>query len=175
MVRIFVITYGHDDPRKCSALKMIKLGYATKVSDIRFLPKNCLILNPYSNNILTPLDAEIINNYGIAVVDVSWKNGLEVLKKLSYSKRPQRVLPLLFAGNPINYAVATRLSSMEAVAAALYITGFKDHSLRILSTFKWGQTFYNLNKDLLNLYSQCTSVDEVIKIQNQILRKFNDG
>lgn len=175
MVKIFVVSYGHDDPRKCSALKMVRLGYAVKVSDVQHLPKNCLILNPYSSDILTPLDREIINNYGLAVLDVSWRDGLEVLNGLSRRiRRPQRVLPLLFAGNPVNYAVATKLSSVEAVAAALYITGFKDLSLKILSIFKWGRTFYGLNKELLDLYSQCTSVDEVIKVQGEVLKKIKE-
>lgn len=173
MVKIFVISYGHDDPRKCSALKMVKLGYATRVNSIHVLPKNCLILNPHSDSILTPLDKDLISNYGLAVIDVSWKGDLGILKKLINYKRPQRVLPLLFAGNPVNYAIATKLSSVEAVAAALYITGFKDLSLKVLSIFKWGHTFYDLNREILELYSRCTSKDEVIKIQDDILKKLN--
>ncbi len=173
MVKVFIVSYRHDDPKKCSALKMVKLGYAVKVSNLNHLPKNCLILNPFSNTILTPLDRELIGRYGLTVIDVSWEEGLEILKRLSKTKRPQRILPLLLAGNPINYAVPTKLSSLEAVTAALYITGFKDLSLKILSSIKWGHTFYELNKNLLELYSQCTSIHEVIKIQEEVIRKIN--
>lgn len=173
MVRLFVISYGHDDPRKCSALKMVKLGYAVRVGSIRLLPNNCLILNPFSNVLLTPSDRVLISKYGLAVIDVSWEEGLEVLKRLSTYRRPQRILPLLFAGNPINYAVAAKLSSLEAVAATLYITGFKELSLKILSIIKWGRTFYELNRDLLERYSKCASVDDVIKVQDEVLKKLS--
>lgn len=173
MVKVFVVSYRHDDPRKCSALKMVKLGYAVKVGSINHLPKNCLILNPFSNIVLTPSDRELIGKYGLSVIDVSWERGLEELRKLSKTGRPQRVLPLLLAGNPVNYAVPTKLSSLEAVAAALYITGFKELSLKILSLIKWGHTFYELNKNLLELYSQCTSIYEVIKIQDEVIKKIS--
>ncbi len=174
MVKVFVVSYGHDDPRKCSALKMVRLGYAVRVRNIHSLPKSCLILNPLSRTVLTPLDKELVSRHGLAVIDVSWKEGLGELERLSSSERPQRVLPLLFAGNPTNYAVATKLSSLEAVAAALYITGFKDLSLRILSITKWGNTFYELNKELLTIYSQCTSVDELMKVQDEVLRRLKN-
>jgi pre-rRNA-processing protein TSR3 len=171
MVRVFVISYGQDDPKKCSAIKMVRLGYAIRVSSFHELPRKCLVLNPLSNKVLTPSDRDYIINHGLAVIDVSWNEGVEVLKRLLRDKRPQRVLPILFAGNPINYAVATKLSSLEAVAAALFITGFKDEALKILSIVKWGDTFYKLNKELLELYSKCTTVDEVNNIQKEVMKK----
>jgi len=171
MVRVFVISYGQDDPKKCSALKMVRLGYAVRVSSFHELPRKCLVLNPLSNKVLTPSDRDYIINYGLAVIDVSWNEGVEVLKRLLRDKRPQRVLPILFAGNPINYAVATKLSSLEAVVAALFITGFKDEALKILSIVKWGDTFYKLNKELLELYSKCITVDEVNNIQKEVMKK----
>ncbi len=175
MVRVFVISYGQDDPKKCSALKMVRLGYAVRVSSFHELPKKCLILNPLSNKVLTPPDRFYISNYGLAVIDVSWNEGIDILKELLRDKRPQRVLPILFAGNPINYAVATKLSSLEATAAALFITGFKDEALKILSIVKWGDTFYKLNKELLELYSRCSNVDEVNNIQKEVIKKISNN
>lgn len=171
MVNIYVITYYHDDPSKCTALKMVRLGYAVKVNNIRELPRQCLVLNPLSDIILTPADKEVIEKYGIAVIDVSWNSSLHVLRKLMNNRYNHRVLPLLFAGNPVNYGRATKLSSLEAVVAALYITGYKDLALRLLTIFKWGRTFYELNKELLDSYSKCSSRDEVLKIQDEVIKK----
>ncbi len=173
MVNIYVITYHHDDPSKCTALKMARLGYAIKVSNIRELPRRCLVLNPLSNAILMSTDKEVIEKYGIAVIDVSWNSGLHVLRGLMSNRYRynHRALPLLFAGNPINYGKAAKLSSLEAVSAALYITGYKDLALRLLTIFKWGRTFYELNKELLDNYSKCSSLDEVLKIQDEMIKK----
>jgi pre-rRNA-processing protein TSR3 len=58
------------------------------------------------------------------------------------------------AGNPTNYAKPGRLSSVEAIAAALYITGFRNLAQRILREFSWGETFLTLNHDPLEDYSR---------------------
>lgn len=171
MVKIFVVHYSQDDPRKCTALKMVRLGYATRVSGVHEIPKGCLILNPLATEVLTPLDRTYVSNHGLAVIDTSWNEGLNILKKLTYLRRPQRVLPVLFAGNPINYGVATRLSSLEAVASALYIVGYRDEALKLLSIVKWGRTFYELNKELLEAYSNSRDVSELLNIQGDVLKR----
>jgi pre-rRNA-processing protein TSR3 len=63
-----------------------------------------------------------------------------------------RRLPILLAGNPTNYGIAGRLSTAEALAAALILTGFRQPAGVILSLFKWGQTFLSLNQDPLEKY-----------------------
>ncbi|MDX1798732.1 MAG: DUF367 domain-containing protein [Candidatus Lokiarchaeia archaeon] len=50
------------------------------------------------------------------------------------------------AANPTNYGKWEKLSSAEALAAALYITKFFDLANVILSKFSWGKTFKELNK-----------------------------
>jgi pre-rRNA-processing protein TSR3 len=170
MIRIYVIRYDGDDPKKSTGLKLVRLGYAIR-ADLRRISRKTIILNPFSKKVLTPADRDLIAKYGIAVIDTSWNTGIETLKKLSRLRRESRILPILFAGNPINYGIATKLSSVEAVAAALYITGFKDQARGILNTVKWGHTFIELNKELLERYSLARSPEEVIKIQNEVINK----
>jgi len=168
--KIYVVRLGGDDPKLSTALKLVRLGYAKRIH-VREIPLNSIVLNPLSQDILKPSDSALIKRHGIVVLDTSWNSGLEDLRDLASKHRyEQRVLPVLKAGNPVNYGILTKLSSAEAVAAALYITGFKEYSLEILSKFKWGPTFYELNKEYLERYSSARSVKELIKIQNEILR-----
>lgn len=161
---------GGDNPKLSTALKLVRLGYATRIH-VRDIPPHSVVLNPFSQDILKPSDSVLLRKHGIVVLDTSWNSGLEDLRNMSGKhKYEQRVLPVLKAGNPVNYGVLTKLSSVEAVAAALYITGFKKYSLEILSKFKWGPTFYELNKEYLEMYSNAKSAEELIEIQGKILR-----
>ncbi|MEM0037310.1 MAG: DUF367 family protein [Zestosphaera sp.] len=173
--RIYVVRLGGDDPKLSTALKLVRLGYAER-AHLGSLPARSLILNPYSNRILSPEDSAIISRNGLTVLDTSWNSRLEALRGLAGRRScEQRVLPVLKAGNPINFGLLTKLSSAEAVAAALYITGFKDLALEVLSKFKWGPTFYELNKNYLERYSRAASREEVLEIQAEVLRAHGIG
>jgi pre-rRNA-processing protein TSR3 len=124
----------------------------------------------FTDEVLSPLDRDVISRCGIAVVDSSWKRDIEVIRRVSTAWRgPKRILPALVAGNPINYGRVSLLSSAEAVAAALYIVGYTEESLKILSLFKWGKTFLDLNRELLEAYSRASSVDDVLRTQREFL------
>jgi pre-rRNA-processing protein TSR3 len=69
------------------------------------------------------------------------------------------------AGNPTNYAKATKLSTVEALAGALQIAGFKEEAEKILSIFTWGHTFMELNTDLLEVYASAKDSAEIVKMQ----------
>jgi len=159
VVKIYVIGYREDDPKKCTAEKMVRMGFAKRVSRI---PSGCIVLNPFADKVLLPKDRELVALKGVAVIDVSWKHGIDKLREKRFLRAVNaRLLPLLIAANPINYGKPFKLSSVEAVAAALFITGFKDEALRILSAFKWGMQFFNLNKDLLERYSKAESENDI--------------
>ncbi len=168
--RIYVIRYGSDDPRKSTALKLVRFRLAYRVNP-KQLPKYVVVLNPFAKEILVPNDRHYVINYGLAVVDTSWNQINEVKELFRRLRGVHRILPLLKAGNPINYGVLSKLSSAEALAAALYIIGLKEQAKEVLSKFKWGHTFFELNNELLERYSRSNSKEEIIKIQNELLRK----
>jgi pre-rRNA-processing protein TSR3 len=67
--------------------------------------------------------------------------------------------------NPVNYGKPEKLSSVEAVSAALYIIGFPQQGLELLNKFKWGPNFYILNKGPLDDYSRCRTEREIITVE----------
>jgi pre-rRNA-processing protein TSR3 len=81
-----------------------------------------------------------------------------------------RCLPILIAGNPVNFGKLTKLTTAEAIAAALYIAGFKKEAEDILSIFTWGHTFLELNKMLLDNYITAKDSAEIVEMQTRLLR-----
>ena len=162
--RIYVVYYGEDDPRKNTSLKMIKKGFALKTSYRRLYGKP-LILNPYSNTYLGPWHRSLIDRYGLVVVDASWK---KLTPEKLYRVHGVHVkLPPLLPGNPINYGKPCILSSIEAVAATLYITGYIDVYEKLLGLYKWMKTFHTLNQELLKDYS-------IVENNEQLLETIKD-
>jgi pre-rRNA-processing protein TSR3 len=129
-------------------LVLKKHGMIKVFSKMSMVPKRSIVLNPEFPMMLSPEDRNIAMRYGITVIDTSWKSpDNSVFHTL---KAPfQRSLPRLLAANPINYGVPNLLSSAEALAAALFILGFPEQAMEILSKFKWGMSFIKLNEALL--------------------------
>lgn len=69
----------------------------------------------------------------------------------------------------MNYGVPTKLSTAEALAAALYIAGFQDEAKRLLSVFKWGPHFIELNHERLDAYAKTKDSTGVIELQKQFM------
>jgi pre-rRNA-processing protein TSR3 len=75
------------------------------------------------------------------------------------------------AANPVNYGIPTKLSTVEALAAALYIAGFSEQAKELLSKFKWGPQFIALNAELLEDYAQAKNSADVVKVQNEYINQ----
>ena len=153
-MKLQVLMFYQDDPKKCTAAKMIKFGFAKSIKKIA---NNSLVLDPFSEQTLLPKDRTSIN--AIVGIDCSWN-----LAEKAFSKNfngLKRKLPPLLAGNPVNYAKLNKLTTAEALSGALFILGFKKESLELLDKFKWGHTFYELNQNLLAEYSNADSENQV--------------
>ena len=149
-----VLMFYQDDPKKCTAAKMVKFGIA---KNIKKIGNKGLVLDPFSEKTLLPSDKSLINS--IIGIDCSW-----TLAEQAFSKKfngIKRKLPPLLAGNPVNYSKLNKLTTAEALSASLFILGFRADALAILDKFKWGHTFYELNQNLLDEYSKLESEDQI--------------
>ena len=71
------------------------------------------------------------------------------------------------AGNPINYSKVNKLTTVEALAGAVYILGESKLMHTLLQKFKWGPTFFALNENLLEEYSQAKAESEILDISHE--------
>lgn len=124
-------------------------------------------MNPFSKVAFSPADRERVEKAGIVALDCSWEHAEKVLSH--HVRGTARCLPVLIAGNPTNFAKATKLSTAEAIAGALYIAGFKDEAQKLLGIFTWGHTFFELNSTLLDAYAVAKDSAEVVVIMQEKL------
>ena len=160
--RILTFEMRQDDPAKCTSAKMRKFGFS-RGTRRESIPRDSIVLNPAGETPVLRKDREIAQDHGLVVIDCSWNRAGPVFTQ--HFKGNQRKLPALLAGNPTNYSKLGSLSSLEAVAAALYIMGFKSYSERILSIYKWGPTFLSLNRDALEDYFKANNIVEVLELE----------
>jgi pre-rRNA-processing protein TSR3 len=168
-LRLTIYLANQCDPKRCTGLKLKRHGLARVVTSIKFLPRRAIVLNPFGEIAFSPADRQRIQDFGLAALDCSWEHAKKVLS--THVKGTSRCLPILLAGNPTNYAKATKLSTVEAIAGALYIAGFRDEAEKVLSIFVWGHTFMELNHALLENYASAKDSTEIIEMQ----RSFTHG
>jgi pre-rRNA-processing protein TSR3 len=85
-----------------------------------------------------------------------------------YYRGNDRRLPYLVAANPIHYGHLYELSSIEALASALFLIKHETQARRILSIYKWGPAFLSLNQDLLNEYQWAKTEEDVVEIEKNV-------
>ena len=110
---------------------------------------------------LSPADLPLIQQYGIAGINCSWNRLNEIPFGKMGSGRTQRILPLLYAANSVNYGRPFKMNTAEALAASLYIVGLKEDAVNLLYPFGYGKEFIRLNYVALEAYSNCSSAAEV--------------
>jgi len=170
-LRVTIYHANQCDPKRCTGLKLKRHGFARTVNKLRFLPKRAIVLNPFSEIAFSPADRKRVEDFGLVALDCSWEHAEKVMQK--HVKGTSRCLPILIAGNPVNFGKATKLTTAEALAAALYIAGFKQEAVELLSIFTWGHTFLELNQAMLDNYTKALDSSEVIKMQNELNRNTN--
>ena len=98
---IRLIMYEQDDPRKCTAAKMIRDGNAKR---IKHAADATLLLNPFAKEFLLPSAKNV--HRSITAVDCSWRLSDDVFQRQKTGLQPQ-------SGNPVNYAKLNKLTTAE--------------------------------------------------------------
>jgi len=155
---------GEDDPEKCTARKLARFDLAKLHRSDRETPYG-VVLNPHAERALSPADATVDR---LVALDCSWEQAGEARFSLPGEHRG---LPFLVAANPVNYGRPFRLTTVEALAAGLYILGDPAHARRILGKFTWGETFLELNAEPLERYAACADSGEVVAVQEEYLEE----
>ncbi|KAJ3283104.1 ribosome biogenesis protein tsr3 [Blyttiomyces sp. JEL0837] len=158
--------FNHCDPKRCSGKKLVRLHI---VQDLRIGQKfKGLVLTPLGTQSVSPMDTQILTHEGICVVDCSWARVDEVpFEKIRCNN--ERLLPFLVAANPVNYGKPWKLNCVEAFAAC-----FNQYGDYLMSKFTWGHAFYKLNKELFDMYSKCKDSTEVVKCQQEYMKKIEE-
>ena len=165
-----VVTVYHAkqcDPKKCTTLKLKRYNLVHLVYRTRELPRGSVLLNPFSPIAFSPSDQKRLEQRGVSALDCSWVYAKEVFNKPA--QWISRCLPYLVAANPVNFGKPTKLSTVEALAAALYIAGFHEQGEKLLSKFKWGPQFITLNRELLDGYVEAKNSAGVVEVQQQFI------
>jgi pre-rRNA-processing protein TSR3 len=159
MIPLYAYRDNSCDPRKCTVKKLEKAGLVKIFTRIPQIPRNSLLLDPTAEQAVSPADRSVKS---VTALDCSW----EVLDTGRVSAwRIRRALPFLVAANPVNFGKPCKLSSVEALAATLFILGEKEQAAAILAKVNWGIRFLEVNEEPLDLYSRAKDSTEIIRIQ----------
>lgn len=143
------------------------MNKAKIVKNMRFIPRGSVVLNPVSEVAFSAADREKVIDSGLVALDCSWKQAEKIFA--ASKAGAQRSLPYLLAANPINTYKPVKLSTAEALAAALYILGMTEEADDVMSVFKWGHSFITLNREWLDAYAECSTSGEVVQVQQEIM------
>ena len=166
-IPVHAIWLAQDDPKKNTAVRASRDNLLRLHKDFKRLPKRGIILEPLCGKVLGPEDREIFEQHGALVgLDCSWAQIEDSVDHVMRRTRLQpRMLPLLLAANPVNWGKPGKLSTVEALAASLYLMGRVEQCRGLLSKFRWGERFLELNQEPLEAYAAATSSAELVSLQ----------
>jgi len=173
-VPLHIIHLDQDDPKKCTARKLARYGYAILHENSHRPPRRGFLLDPASGIILGPDDLPFIERgQALVALDCSWKQLDSSLGEVkSRSPRLQgRTLPLVLAANPVSWGKPGRLSTVEALATCLMLLGRDKQARKILAPFAWGEQFLILNAEPLAAYAAATNRAELVELQWEFFDK----
>lgn len=166
-IPVHAIWLAQDDPKKNTAVRASRDQLLRLHKDFRRLPRKGIILEPLCGKVLGPEDRDIFEQNGALVgLDCSWAQIESSVEHVMRKTRLQpRMLPLLLAANPVNWGKAGKLSTVEALAASLYLLGRIDQARELLSKFRWGERFLELNREPLDAYANAKSSADLVALQ----------
>eukprot|EP00796_Vickermania_ingenoplastis_P013228 gene13228-9074_t len=155
------------DPNACSGQRLYRQNALRLLTLRDSFPG--VVLTPNATDIVSPADRAIVEAHGAAVVDCSWKS-LETVPWAKMRMGAPRLLPLLIAANPVNYGRPSKLTCAEALAAALAVVGLQDDARSVMAYFSWGESFFDINAELLEGYRACKDSAEVSAFQETFVQ-----
>jgi pre-rRNA-processing protein TSR3 len=158
--------FAQCDPKRCTGARLAHKGLLQRMPLKQ--PFRGLVLSPRGTMAVSPADGVILEQSGLSLIDCSWARLAEIPFH-QMNAGHHRLLPFLVAANTINYGRPSKLSCAEAAAATLYICGKPEAARAILHDFSWGDEFFKLNQDVLDVYASCNDADEVVQRQNEWL------
>ncbi len=164
-IKLYAFDAKECDPKKCTSRKLARFNLIRLLQSTQQIPKGSILLTPEAERALSRRDGKMARQKGVVVLDVSWRAAV-------FPKIPgtvERALPFLVAANPVNFGKPFQLSSVEALAAALYIIGEQEQSEQILSKFKWGEQFLKVNREPLEDYAKARNSREVVNAQKAFI------
>lgn len=159
---------GHCDAKRCSGKRLMRLGMMRELHVGQKFAG--VVVSPKAKRIISKDDKELLEQYGAAVVEASWKR-IDEVPFGRIGGKCERLLPYLVAANPTNYGKPWRLNCVEALAACYYICGHPEWAESILSTFSYGEAFLEINSALLKRYMACENEEEIKKAEEVWLAK----
>lgn len=159
---------GHCDPRRCSGKRLMKLNLLRPLSPGQRHPG--VVITPNGKHTLSPADADLLINFGVAVVECSWARVNEVQWN-KVGGKCERLLPYLVAANTVNYGKPWRLNCAEALAAAMWICGREEWARTVMEPFAYGEAFLEINASLLRRYARCEDEEGVKKVQEEWMER----
>lgn len=162
-IKLIIYHADEDDPKKCTAKKLCRFGFADIITNIKKTPRKSILLNPFAKKSISKEDLIIAQDRGLLAVDCSWENAEKSFDFLNKRCAP-RALPFLVAVNPVNYGKPFKLTTLEAFSASLYILGNVAQSKEILNIYNWSPQFLELNKEPLEDYRKAKNSSEIIEL-----------
>ncbi|SPO01357.1 related to RLI and DUF367 domain protein [Cephalotrichum gorgonifer] len=159
---------GHCDPKRCSGKRLMRLNLLRSLQP--GYRHQGVIITPNGKKTLSPADADLLVNFGVAVVECSWAR----LEEVNWSKvggKCERLLPYLVAANSVNYGKPWRLNCAEALAAAMCICGKEEWARKILEPFSYGESFMEINGSLLKKYATSENEEGVKRVQEEWMER----
>lgn len=166
-ISVHALWLAQDDPKKNTAVLSAKRGDIRLHKRLNTVPKRGIILEPLCGKVFGPEDHDLLLNGGSLVgLDCSWAHIEESVRQVMKKTRLKpRMLPLLLAANPVNWGKPGRLTTAEALATVLYLIGHEAQARQVLGAFRWGERFFELNKEPLEAYAQANTSAELVALQ----------
>ena len=165
---VHALWLAQDDPKKNTAVLASRRGDLTLHKKINTLPRKGIILEPLCGKVFGPEDHPMSLQQGGSIVglDCSWAHiESSVAQVMKRTRLQPRMLPLLLAANPVNWGKPGRLTTAEAISTVLFLLGREEQARDVLGAFRWGERFFELNREPLEAYAAAQSSAELVALQ----------